>query len=301
MSREFLPQESSELRHDLLVPDEGNQAAVRLAVDFIEIWPERTREPEIDTEEGSFPSTNRRITLHNRDQAYRLSEPEIRMIAELGKFRVIAEYDLARYFFGGHVPDAKREIKSLVRRGLAKKGSYWGADAGSRELLTLTRQGHELLSASQLVPSDQIVYHGFAKPKDVSHDADLFCLYQKEAIRIHSEGGKNLRVILDYELKGKINRDLAFFGSAAKPEIAERYGLPLVDGKIPVPDLRIEHETADGELARVDLELITEHYAFDLIAEKVRAGFSLFTRRGGADRLRRVLDQRRLSAEIQSL
>jgi len=37
------------------------------------------------------------------------------------------------------------------------------------------------------------------------------------------------------------------------------------------------------------------------IAEKARAGFSLYTPRGEGDKLRRVLDQQELTAEILSL
>ena len=68
-----------------------------------------------------------------------------------------------------------------------------------------------------------------------------------------------------------------------------------------MPDLRIEYETLDGEIARVNLELVTEHYRGRHVAEKVHAGFSLYTPRGEADRLRRVLDQRELTADILSL
>ena len=72
-------------------------------------------------------------------------------------------------------------------------------------------------------------------------------------------------------------------------------------GKIPVPDLRIEYETPDQETARVDLELATEHYRFRNIAQKVRAGFSIYARAQDVSNLRRVLDQRELTAEILSL
>jgi hypothetical protein len=54
-------------------------------------------------------------------------------------------------------------------------------------------------------------------------------------------------------------------------------------------------------LARVDLELVTEHYHRSSMVDKAAAGFSLYTRRGEADRLRRVLDQLELTAEILSL
>jgi hypothetical protein len=70
-----------------------------------------------------------------------------------------------------------------------------------------------------------------------------------------------------------------------------------VRGRVPVPDLRIEYETRDGEAARVELELVTEHYRPGQLADKARAGFSL----GEDDHLRRVLEQQELSAEILTL
>jgi hypothetical protein len=74
-----------------------------------------------------------------------------------------------------------------------------------------------------------------------------------------------------------------------------------VRGKIPVPDLRIEYETPDQETARIDLELATEHYRFKNIAQKVRAGFSIYARAQDVPNLRRVLEQREITAEILSL
>jgi ribosomal protein S25 len=238
--------------------------------------------------------------LYDREHVYQLAETEVRTIVELGKFRVIGTHDLAGHSYGSH-EDAERDIRSLVNQGLAQKGTFEGPESTPRELLTLTRGGHRLLRASRLVPDDQVIHSGFVKPKDADHDADLYLLYQKEAHRIEKEGGRNLRVLLDYELKRRINRDIARFGVTARPEIAQRHGLRVVHNKIPVPDMRIEYETREGEIARVNLELVTEHYGGRQAAEKMLAGFSLYTRHGEADRLRRVLDQRELTAEILSL
>jgi hypothetical protein len=75
----------------------------------------------------------------------------------------------------------------------------------------------------------------------------------------------------------------------------------VVRGKIPVPDIRIEYEARDGERARVDLELATSHYRGRNLAEKVRAGFSIYAHGEDASKLRRMLDKRELTAEILSL
>jgi hypothetical protein len=101
-------------------------------------------------------------------------------------------------------------------------------------------------------------------------------------------------------------RDLAKVGrtrnsSNTKSDVAERHGLRVVHGRIPVPDLRIEYQTPKHELARIDLELATEHYRFKNIAQKVRAGFSIYARAQDAPNLRRVLEQREITAEILTL
>lgn len=246
-----------------------------------------------------FP--NGRAALYDRDRGYRLTESEIHTIAELGKFRVVAAGDLAQHICASNREEARRAIGNLVRLGLARKGTVEGPEASPRELLTLTKRGHCLLRANHLVPRNQATYHGFVKRREANHDADLYRLYQKEAARIAAQGGRNLRVVLDYELKRRVNRDIARFGVDARPEIAARHGLEVVRNKIPVPDLRIEYQTRDCEVARVNLELVTEHYRGCQVAEKVRAGFSLYTPRGEAARLRRVLDQRELTADISSL
>jgi hypothetical protein len=118
---------------------------------------------------------------------------------------------------------------------------------------------------------------------------------------------KNGHRFLNSEMKKKrLFRDLAKRGpcrasSEQKRLVAERHGLQVVRGKIPVPDIRIEYEARDGERARVDLELATSHYRGRNLAEKVRAGFSIYAHGEDASKLRRMLDQRELTAEILSL
>src|ERR1700731_440729 len=130
--------------------------------------------------------------------------------------------------------------------------------------------------------------------------------YVVHLAEIERQGGRNLRVVLDYEMKKRLYRDLAKLGhgrasSEQKHLVAERHGLQVVRGKIPIPDIRIEYEARDGERARVDLELATSHYRGRNLAEKVRAGFSIYALAEDASKLRRVLDQRELTAEILSL
>jgi len=306
MSRGFSPREPDDARRGVPTPadrpvhgdgrdtefsriDGASQAAERIS--------DRTHEngsPEIQPPDG-------RGVYYDRDRGYRLNDSEVRTIAELGRFRVIAYHDLAQHAYGGRQDQAGADLQNLIRKGLVRRGTFEGPEATPRELLTLTRRGHRLVRAGRMVPQDQAIYHGFVKPREANHDADLYLLYQKEAARIEKEGGRSLRIVLDYELKRKVNRDIARFGTTARKEIAERHGLRVVRNKIPIPDMSIEYETREGDMARVNLELVTEHYRGRSVAEKVRAGFALYTPHGEADHLRRVLDQQELTAEILSL
>jgi len=89
---------------------------------------------------------------------------------------------------------------------------------------------------------------------------------------------------------------------ALREEVAKRYHLKVVSGRIPIPDLRIEYANEnDDEIQRRDLELATEHYRPRGLSEKARAGFELYARRGETDPLRRIRDDRELNAAIFSL
>ena len=251
-------------------------------------------------------SAEPRKTFEVRGKTYRLRSLEIRTLTELGKFRAVAISDLREFAYQGDRTRAIVDVKNLIRQGLVSTRKIPHPETSPRRLLTLTKQGHRLLLATKRVPKNQAIHHGFAKPREAHHDADLYRMYHTAAGKIERQGGRNLRVILDYELKKRVYHDIAKLGSdrespTRKREIAEKHGLQLVRGKIPLPDLRIEYETRDGETARADLELATEHYRGRNLAEKVRAGFSIYAHAQDAAGLRRVLDQRELTAEILSL
>jgi hypothetical protein len=306
MSRDFTPRDSEEVPQEYSVREDCLLESESVPLEMSR-QPARSQEQERNTERSlqqqprPIHFTPGRTTLYDRDHGYRLRESEIQTIAELGKFCVIALEDLAQHAYHGRRQQFDQDRQSLIRKGLVRQHTFEGPEASPRELLTLTRKGHRLLRATRLLPATQEVYHDFVNPRKANHDADLYRLYQKEAPRIEAKGGRNLRVILDYELKRKINRDVTNLGAQAQAEIAALNGLRVVRNKIPLPDLTIEYEDCQGEMARVNLELVTEHYRPRQIAEKVRAGFSLYTPHGEADRLRRVLDQHELTADILSL
>lgn len=263
----------------------------------------RPREPKHhDRAAGThIPFIHGRAVLYDRDRGYRVTLTQAQGLRDLAKFRVIAVHDLTELVFRGREERAVPELRNLIRQGLVRVAVFQGPEGTPKELATLTRAGRRVVDVNRLVIQEQATYSGFVKPKEANHDAELYRMYQEEAARIESEGGEPVRVVLDYELKKNINREIARFGRAAMPEIAARHSLSVVRGKIPLPDLQIEYTTRDGDVARVNLELVTEHYRGRSVGQKVRAGFRLYTPHGETDRLRRVLDQHELTAEILSL
>jgi hypothetical protein len=251
-------------------------------------------------------TTEARTVYELRGRTYRLRNSEITTMVELGKFRALAKEDLNEFVYGGSDDRMRLDVENLARQGLVAMKSIPHEETGSRQLLTLTKNGHRFLTQTQRAGRHQALYHGFAKPREAHHDADLYRLYQRAATKIESQGGRNLRVVLDYELKKRVYRELARLGpdhasAESKRTVADQHGLQVVRGKIPLPDVRIEYDTPDGERARVDLELATGHYRGRTLAEKVRAGFSLYAHADDVSKLRRVLDQQELTAEILSL
>ena len=239
------------------------------------------------------------------DRAYFLRESELQTLVEVGTFRAVAATDLASISYEGDTQRMERDIRRLREQSLLSEKTV-PAGRNTIRLFALTKKGTRLARKAGVAPEEQVIYHGFVKPREAKHDANLYRLYHAQAGRIESDGGRITRVILDYELKRNLNRDLASLphdekSDEARERIAERHGLSLVNGRIPMPDMRIEFETAEMERKHFDLELATRNYRPRALAEKAKAGFAFYALREDASRLRRVLDEREITAEILSL
>jgi DNA-binding MarR family transcriptional regulator len=244
----------------------------------------------------------------DRDREYNLRESEVATLITIAKFRTVRTVDLVEIQYNGDSVRAAQDLRNLTAQGLIQRRTLAGTEKD--QLLTVTRQAREFLEHKrpQKLAANQSLHHGFVKPREARHDAALYRLYQKAAKKIEKEGGGKLRVVLDYELKRDIHRDRAKLKSlppseqsARQEEIARDHGLRVVDGKIPLPDLRIEYETRDHEQARVDLELATRDYRGNQLAEKGKAGFSIYAPADDAARVRAAAQDPHLILEILSL
>lgn len=236
-------------------------------------------------------------------ERHRISPAERQTLQDIGKFRAVKTDDLQRFRYHGNGRAMRQDLESFRRRGLAR--SHTVPDGKKRfSVVILTDRGKRLLERDPNADARQAIYAGLVKERELPHDAAIYRMYQAEAASIRASGGTVRRVVLDYELKRRIYAPLAKERPHLKPEeytkrqaeVAAENGLEVVDGKIPLPDLRIEFETRDGEMAKVDLELATEHYKASQIAEKAGAGFVVYGEGGGSRP-----EDRDLMTEILSL
>jgi len=257
----------------------------------------RSLKPEIEDRSCAFELGRR---------AFLLRESEVQAMADLGTFRVVAAADLASHAYGGDPTRMERELRSLRQQGLVVERTLPTSGRNRLRVVGLTKFGKRLLQNANLLADNQALYHGIVKPREAKHDAELYRLFHAEAARIEGAGGRPLRIILGYELKRHLSRERERLGERKNDAqeiatLAERHGLAVVNGKIPLPDMRIEYHTADFELQHIDLELATRHYRPRGVAEKAKAGFVLYSPREDAPRLRRILDAQELTPRIFTL
>ena len=251
-----------------------------------------------------------REPVHVRSRVYDLSPAERQTITEIGRFRTVAVEDLATFRYAGNHSHVRQDLANLqAQRLIQRRTVSLPKGQGTLAVVVLTREGKRVARQNVELQSDQSVYAGFVKPNEVVHDAAIYRMYQAEAARIEAEGGSVKRVVLDYELKQKVYSPLAKAQNLPavayierQAEIARANGLTVVKGRIPLPDLRIEYETRDGDMAKVDLELATEHYRGSHVKAKASAGFQFYAANPQSSaRLTAVFDDHDLTGEILSL
>ncbi len=225
---------------------------------------------------------------------------EKQLLREAGRFRVVRTADLRETLYNGRVRPLENDLKYLRDKGLIETQHVNLRRDGRRrtiqrvEVITLTRDGQSLLIKQGDLPQDQKVYAGLVKPREIEHDSQIFRAYRKEAERIERNGGSNLRVRLDFEIKADVQKAIYAERKAdpkrdmaeIKHQVAERYELPFVDGKIQIPDARIDYDLpceADQDLnpdqdqgsraGHQDIEVLTAAYHAGHLRSKAQAGF----------------------------
>jgi hypothetical protein len=256
---------------------------------------ERDRDPRDVFLDGlELPRGLEREIVMDGDHRYELNGDDSRSLATVGAFRVVAERDLRDR------RDESADTREPDLRHLRDEGLMRFVSLGGRErAVTLTERGHHLLEAHRRDRDDtreQAFCAGVSRPRELSHDVQLYRAYLREEERLHDQGAEIRRVVLEQELKreyqewlqepnrgrpdsdGRPDRD--------RDEIerwAHEHDLPYFDESVHFPDFRIEYEL-DQRDRHQDVEVVTEHYRGAHAASVARAGFSCYGRVGGSGR-----------------
>lgn len=240
-----------------------------------------------------LPRGSEREIVLDGDHRYELNGDDNRTLATIGAFRVVAERDLreSRDESDRRAPD----VRHLRNEGLVEVARLDGRE----RVLTLTKRGRHLLDAHRRDRDDdarQAFQAGVSRPRELSHDVQLYRAYVREEERLREQGAEIRRVVLDAELKREYQQWLQEHNrgradSDGRPDRdareierwAHEHDLPYFDEQVHFPDFRIEYEL-EGRDRHEDVEVVTEHYRGAHAASVARSGFRCYGRGGGSGR-----------------
>ena len=150
-----------------------------------------------------------------RDQRYRVNSNQAKVLQDVGAFRTVTKNSLRKYLSYNDEARFGKDLRNLAEQRLLS------IQPGSRTnggYVSLTRAGKELTEASLRSDRGQAIYSGIVKKRELRHDAAIYDVYQKEARKIARAGGTPKRIVLDFELKREVNRQLAKIQDAPPAE-----------------------------------------------------------------------------------
>ena len=189
--------------------------------------------------------------------------------------------------------DTRRSLRHLEREGLIRTSPLSSDD----RVVTLTDRGRDVLEANRYDCAHeprQAFYAGLRKPRELTHDTNLYRAYRRAEERLREQGARVDRVVLDYELKRDYQRFLQDHNRGRKdsdgrpdrePEEialwARQHDLPYYDDQVHFPDARLEYEDRDGRSRHEDIEVMTGHYRGAHAGAAARSGFTRYRSCGG--------------------
>ena len=240
----------------------------------------QTREQGADRNPRHTRTHDSRAAYPHAGRNYHLNSNQAAVLQDVGAFRTITAESLQKHLYQGDAVRFKKDLANLTDQRLV---SVQADSKGKDRYVSLTRDGKGVTESHLGSNSNQSVYSGILKKRELRHDASIYDVYQKEARKISKSGGSPKRIVLDFELKKNVNRQLAKIQHLSpaererqRKEIADAHELKIVNGKIQIPDVRIEYESREQEQCKVDLECVTGHYKSRQIAAKAAAGFKLY-------------------------
>lgn len=258
---------------------------------------DRPDSPDAETRTFSrdvdLPLGAERELVRVRDRYYHLDARDVEMLATVGAFRVVDAEDLpVRTPVIGRAR-SRRAHSPLEASGLLERVRV---DHRGEHVVALSATGRELLERHRdHAPGGarQAFYAGVRKPRELTHDREVYRAYRQLEPSLRARGATVRRVVLDYELKRDYQqflqaRNRGRADSDGRPDRtadevaawARAQGLPYDDGHVRFPDARVEIQEADGRRTHEDLEVVTRHYRGAHAARAGRAGVRVHHARG---------------------
>jgi hypothetical protein len=246
----------------------------------------RDRDPRDPFVEGlELPRGLEREVVVDGDHRYELNGDDSRSLATIGAFRVLSESDLRD-------PKDESDARDPDLRHLREEGLVRFVSLDDRDrAVTLTERGQHLLEShrrDRVDDHEQAFYADVSRPRELSHDAQLYGAYVREEERLREQGGEVRRVVLEQDLKREYQEWLQEHNrgrpdSDGRPDRdareierwAHEHDLPYFDDRVHFPDFRIEY-TLDERDRHQDVEIVTEHYRGAHAASVARSGFRCY-------------------------
>lgn len=241
-----------------------------------------------------LPLGAERELVRVRDRDYHLNERDVEMLATVGAFRVVDAEDLPSRALEIGRARSRRRHAPLEASGLLERVRV---DHRGGYVVALTAAGRELLERhrdSAQTGARQAFYAGVRKPRELTHDREVYRAYRQLEPSLLERGAAVRRVVLDYELKRDYQqflqaRNRGRGDSDGRPDRtadeiaawARAQALPYDDGHVRFPDARVEIQEADGRRTHEDVEVVTRHYRGAHAARAGRAGVRVHHARGG--------------------
>jgi hypothetical protein len=244
-----------------------------------------------------LPRGPEREIVRERKRSYELNGREAEALATVAAFRVVqVSYveEVLGQEQGGR--SAQKSLDHLQASGLLERIPLERRDD---DVVVLTDRGRDLLEANRCERADeprQTFYAGLRKPRELTHDVQVFRACRDAEAQVRDRGGRVGRVVLDYELKREYQhflqeRNRGRADSTGRPDRtreqiaawAKDHDLPCDGNRVRFPDARIEFEDRDSQARHRDIEVVTTpHYRGAHAAAVARSGFQSY---GGALRL----------------
>ncbi len=282
--------------------------------------PPSTREKKTDVRSAPDRESGSRRPIRPREAeqatSIRLRPQELALLADVGRFRVVSVSDLQEHLYPEQLRELQNDLAYLREQGLVEthilnlRRDGKTSSVQRFQAVVLTKEGQRVTHRIANFPNGQRLYYGMVKRREAEHDSQIYRAYRKEVEGIVRSGGSNIRVRLDFELKSEFNRrvyqqrkqDPEKALAEAKRLVASDLELPMKDGRVVVPDARIEYDRPDGMTGRVEIEVVTAAYRHGHIAAKAQAGFKLYMSHGDIGRLGgAVQDDHDLMSEVLDL